>query len=306
MKSKLTTTTASADGLLLVDKPAGLSSHDVVAVARRALGEKRIGHGGTLDPFATGLLVLLLGRATRLLRFVPLEPKLYEATVRFGSETDTEDLTGTITAEAPRPRVSELIEAAQLLVGTIAQTPPAFSAKRVDGSRAYKLARRGQAPVLAPVSVRVYSLVCTPCEVADDGTVDRATLLVSCGSGTYIRSLARDLARSVGSVAHLEALRRTRLGPYKIDDAATMDDLAGGRARLRPAVDALEGYPRQLLSSDEVSRVSRGIDVAATVPGALAALTTALDGGEVLVSLGERRTGETGDRWQPRVVMRES
>ena len=143
-------TSAGTDGLLLVDKPAGVSSHDVVAAARRVTGESRIGHGGTLDPFATGLLVLLLGRATRLLQYLNDTPKVYEAQVRFGAETDTEDLLGAVVAEAPRPSREVLERARPSFVGTIIQVPPAYSAKRVDGQRAYALARAGHEVELAP------------------------------------------------------------------------------------------------------------------------------------------------------------
>ena len=255
------------DGLLLVDKPAGISSHDAVSVARRALGEKRIGHAGTLDPFATGLLVLLVGRATRLLRHLPHEPKRYDAVVRFGTETDTEDPQGAVTVAAPLPCVDALQAARRPLIGDIEQVPPAYSAKRVDGSRAYKLARQGLAPVLAPSHVHVDSIELDAFELDEAGGVSRCRMRVACGGGTYVRSLARDLARAAGSAAHLEALRRTDSGPFSVADATSVDDLKNGIVALRPAVDALPGYPRQTLTDDEVTRVTRGIDVAALVPG---------------------------------------
>jgi tRNA pseudouridine55 synthase len=297
------TTLPAVDGLLLVDKPAGVSSHDVVSVARRVLGEKRIGHAGTLDPFATGLLVLLVGRATRLLQHLPHEPKRYDAVVRFGTETDSEDLTGTVTREAALPDVPALETARQALIGDIAQVPPAYSAKRVDGTRAYKLARKGEVPDLKPVEVHVDDIVLDGFEMEGDRVV-RCRMHVVCGGGTYVRSLARDLARAAGTAAHLEALRRTDSGPFSVRNAVTLDALKEGAPVLGTALDALPGYPRQSLAPDDVARVVRGIDVAARVAGTHAALITASAAGDTLVCFAERRTSEVGDRWQPRVVMR--
>ncbi|MBP9106171.1 MAG: tRNA pseudouridine(55) synthase TruB, partial [Gemmatimonadaceae bacterium] len=145
----------STDVLLLVDKPAGLSSHDVVALARRALGTRKVGHGGTLDPFATGLLVLLAGRGTRLLQFVPSEPKVYEATIAFGTETDTDDGTGVVVREAPLPSALDVLGAIPALTGDLDQLPPAYSAKHVGGERAYAVARRGERPALVTSRVHV-------------------------------------------------------------------------------------------------------------------------------------------------------
>lgn len=290
-------TTPTVDGLLLVDKPAGVSSHDVVSLARRALGEKRIGHAGTLDPFATGLLVLLVGRATRLLPHLPGEPKVYEATIRFGAETDTEDLHGVVTREAPLPARDALLAALPALIGEIDQVPPAYSAKRIDGARAYDLARRGEEVVLKAVRIRVLRWEVL---TLDGDPVREAVVRITCGGGTYVRSLARDLARACGSAAHLTQLRRIRSGPFAVDDAQTVDELREGRARVRPALAALEGFPVQVLDEEQVTRIARGIDVAATVDGAWGALTNPDNG--VLVALAERRD----DRWQPRVVMREA
>lgn len=301
-RSMTTTRTAgTTDGLVLVDKPAGVSSHDVVNAARRALGEKRIGHGGTLDPFATGLLVLLVGRATRLLPHLPGDPKVYEALVRFGSETDTEDLLGTVTVEAPLPTRSAMLGALSAMCGTLKQVPPAYSAKRVDGRRAYDRARAGETVELAPVTVRVDRWEVLDLTLADDGEhVAEARVRITCGGGTYVRSLARDLARHCGSAAHLTELRRVRSGPFAVEDAVTIAMLRDGEVTARPALDALPGFPRQPLEDDDVARIVRGIDVPAGVDGAWGALTHAGTG--VLVALAERRD----DRWQPRVVMREA
>ncbi|MBM3908108.1 MAG: tRNA pseudouridine(55) synthase TruB [Gemmatimonadetes bacterium] len=296
----------ATDGLLLVDKPAGVTSHDVVNAARRALGEKRIGHGGTLDPFATGLLVLLVGRATRLLRWVHDEPKHYEATVRFGAETDTEDLGGTVTREAPLPARAALESAAATLIGEIDQVPPAYSAKRVGGRRAYDLAREGREVALAPVRVRIDALRLSAFAGTDDA-VSACRMDVTCGGGTYVRSLARDLARASGSAAHLTALRRTRAGIFDLARAIPFERLREGHAPLAPAIDALQGFPVQALTADEHALIVRGIDVASRVEGPFAALVDPVAGASspALVAFAERRPSERGDRWQPRVVMRD-
>jgi tRNA pseudouridine55 synthase len=303
MSREATTETGKGvDGLLLVDKPAGVSSHDVVNVARRRFGERRIGHAGTLDPFATGLLVLLLGRATRLAQYVNDEPKEYVGDIRFGAETETEDLLGAVTREAPLPAVDELKAIASRFVGRISQVPPAYSAKRIDGKRAYELARSGAEVELKAVDVQIHSLSFETF-AERDGRVSSCRMRVACGGGTYIRSLARDIARGVGSAAHLTSLRRERAGVFTLARSIPLERLREGEGTLAPAVDALEGFPVQPLSDDEVAKVARGIDVEARVEGRFAALVESRGSGE-LVAFGERRPSERGDRWQPRVVMR--
>jgi tRNA pseudouridine55 synthase len=296
-------TSGSADGLLLVDKPAGVSSHDVVLIARRVLGEKRIGHAGTLDPFATGLLVLLTGRATRLAQHINDEPKLYVADVKFGEETDTEDPLGTVTRTAPLPTRAALDAALPALIGRISQVPPAFSAKRIDGKRAYELARDGKAPDLKAVEVEVHSFAIETA-TEERGLVSACRIRVSCGGGTYIRSLARDLARSAESAAHLTSLRRQRAGVFDLSRSVSLERLKAGDGVLAPPIDALQGHPVQPLTQDEVEKIVRGIDVEARIPGTFAALIESKGAGD-LVAFAERRTSERGDRWQPRVVMRE-
>jgi tRNA pseudouridine55 synthase len=207
------------DGLLLIDKPAGLTSHDIVLIARRAYGQRSIGHLGTLDPFATGLLVLLLGKSTRLANFLDVEPKVYEALIRFGSETDTDDATGTVTRTAAAPEPEAMRAAIDSLTGSIFQTPPDYSAKSVDGQRAYKAARKGTPLALEPVSVAVHSW-----EIGET-TANSLFATVTCSGGTYIRALARDLGRGAGSAAHLESLRRIAMGTLHVRDAMTLDDL---------------------------------------------------------------------------------
>jgi tRNA pseudouridine55 synthase len=298
--------TPTVDGLLLVDKPAGVSSHDVVSLARRALGEKRIGHAGTLDPFATGLLVLLVGRATRLLPHLPGEPKVYEATIRFGAETDTEDLGGSVVREAPLPTRRAMLAAMPALTGAVSQVPPAYSAKRIEGRRAYDLARAGESVELKPVTIRVDRWEVLELRddvgriVEGDAPVREARVRITCGGGTYIRSLARDLARACGSAAHLTKLRRMRSGPFAADEAASLADLREARVTVRPALAALDGFPVQVLDDEEITRIVRGIDVPAHVAGAWGALTNGESG--ALVALAERQA----DRWQPRVVMHEA
>jgi tRNA pseudouridine55 synthase len=209
----------SPEGVVLVDKPAGVTSHDMVDAVRRACRERSVGHLGTLDPFATGLLVLLVGRATRLASFIDAEPKEYDATVQFGSETDTDDATGTVTRTAPPPEVSAVREALGRLTGEFEQTPPAYSAKQVGGRRAYQAARAGTALELAPVRVRVHEWR------VRELTPERLQATVTCAGGTYVRALARDLGRLTGSAAHLSALRRTRVGDFRVEQATTLEQL---------------------------------------------------------------------------------
>ncbi len=204
-----------------------MTSHDVVQQVRRIYAERSIGHLGTLDPFATGLLVLLLGRATRLANFLDMEPKVYEAVIAFGAETDTDDSTGTVIRRMPPPAEAAIREAVRSLTGTISQVPPAYSAKSVDGTRAYDAARRGEPLELQPVHVTVHNW-----EIRGIQSASLAAT-VTCSGGTYIRALARDLGRLTSSAAHLGALRRTRVGSFDVADAATLDRLADDRPRVR-------------------------------------------------------------------------
>jgi tRNA pseudouridine55 synthase len=283
---------ATTDGLLLVDKAAGMTSHDVVLAARRAFGESRIGHAGTLDPFATGLLVLLLGRATRLLPYLDGEPKVYQATIAFGRETDTDDLHGATVREADPPADDAVAAAIARLTGMLEQVPPAYSAKRVAGRRAYHAARAGIAVELPPVRVDVHAWH----DVSREGNELRAT--IECGGGTYIRALARDLGRLTGSAAHLAALRRVRSGAFRVEDAVDVEALRAGAATLRPALDALPTLPRVALAPDDAERVLRGIAVPRTCASERAALVDSRSGSLVALAEGVAQT------WQPRVVMR--
>ena len=283
---------STTDGLLLVDKPAGMTSHDVVLAARRAFGETRIGHAGTLDPFATGLLVLLLGRATRLLPHLDGVPKEYEAVIVLGRETETDDLHGAVVRTAPPPSDSAIADAVARLTGVLDQVPPIYSAKRVAGRRAYDAARAGMPFDLAPVRVEVYAWR----DVVRDG--DELRAIIACGGGTYVRALARDLGRLTGSAAHLGALRRTRSGPFRVEDAVTVDAVRDGRATLKPALDALPTIPHVALAPDDAERVLRGIAIPRTDDAPRAALVDSRTGSLLAFAEG------AGPSWQPRVVMR--
>ena len=277
--------------MLLVDKPAGITSHDVVSVARRALGERRIGHTGTLDPFATGLLVLLTGQATRLLPYVDGEPKEYEATIRWGRETDTDDATGEVTRESAGSPARERIDAAiATLTGRIEQVPPDYSAKQVGGRRAHAAARRGSPLALAAVPVHVHSWAVR--EHRDSET----DVTIVCGGGTYIRALARDLGRAANGAAHLSALRRTRSGPFDVSGASSFAELRDGRATLRSPREAIPSLPEQHVSPDDAARIARGMRVEAAFEGERAALVSEKG---ALLAIAER----SGSEWQPRVVL---
>ncbi len=250
-------------GILLVDKPEGPTSHDVVQRARRALGTRRVGHTGTLDPFASGLLLLCAGRATRLAELFHLLPKRYLADVELGLETTTHDRTG----DPAEPRGSwvevsreGLAKALAALTGELSQVPPAFSAKKLDGTRAHRLARAGTAVELPPVRVVVHSIevtVWSPPLVSLD-------LWVS--TGTYVRALARDLGRTLGCGAHLAGLRRTRIGPFDVSDGVRLDGpgapLDASRQDLLPARSALAWLPQRELSRPERVDVSHGRPIA--------------------------------------------
>lgn len=281
------------DGLLLVDKPAGVTSHDVVAMARRALGVRRVGHGGTLDPFATGLLVLLVGRATRLLPYLDGEPKVYAATIRLGIETDTDDGTGVVVRTAPAPARAAIERAMLGLTGEMEQVPPAFSAKHVGGQRAHAAARRGAPLALDAARVTVHSWTASAWR---DSEVD---VTVCCSGGTYVRALARDLGRAAESAAHLSALRRLRSGPFDVASACSAHDLRAGRAVVLAPLAAVPSMPVVRLDAQSVRQVRQGRDVAHDehMPGAPRAALA--DEAGALVAIAQR----DGDWWHPRTVL---
>jgi tRNA pseudouridine55 synthase len=255
-------------GVLVLDKPQGPTSHDLVAVARRQLGERRIGHCGTLDPMATGVLALAVGQATRLVQFLAAEEKHYDAVVTFGRDTNTYDATGDTVAESPdRPTRDAVVAALAGFRGTFAQVPPAYSAKKIGGVRAYHLARREDAATLdlKPVMVTVSQLEL----VAFDG--DRASLAMRVSAGFYVRSLAHDLGRALGMGATLEALRRTRAGAFGLEDAVTVETVATSSAaalaeRMIPLARLLPELPSLALTAAEAACARRGMDLA--LPGA--------------------------------------
>jgi tRNA pseudouridine55 synthase len=232
--------TAAPDGVLPIDKPLGWTSFDVVAVARRSLGAKRVGHGGTLDPLATGVLPLLVGSATKFADRLHTASKVYAALVTFGSETATDDREGAVTHEAAPPGLSleALDQALAPFRGELAQVPPAYAAVKVDGRPAYARARAGETVVLAARRITVERLAIASWEPP------ALRLLVVCSTGTYVRSLARDIGRAVGSAAHLGGLRRLAVGALTVDDALSVEALRAtphdpAWSRLREADDRI-------------------------------------------------------------------
>jgi tRNA pseudouridine55 synthase len=306
------------DGIIVIDKPEGLTSHDVVAAARRVLGEKRIGHTGTLDPLATGVLPLACGRATRLVRFLTASDKEYDATMLFGVTTDTLDVTGTETSRSNMaPSRDAVLAALAALSGESMQMPPAYSAKKVGGRRAYDLARRDEPVTLTAAPVRVSRL-----ELLEFGD-NRCRVLLTCSAGFYVRSLVRDVGERCGTGAALEALRRTRSGDFNLDEAVPLDALmptarrAGsaalrhaqgvpGRSRdeggppadvetlLIPMEKLLSGFPAVTVTSEGLARVSHGqqvraSDLVGSAPLGPAEWVRLLDGSGALVALGTPR-----------------
>ena len=272
--------TSGKDGLVIVDKPGGLTSHDVVARIRRLAGTRRVGHAGTLDPMATGILVVGVEKATRLLGYLTLTQKQYEATIRLGQSTSTDDAEGEVTFTASADGVcaavlsqDEISKAVAELTGEIQQVPPAVSAIKVDGQRAYKLTRAGAAPELKPRPVTVYEFAVTGVRPAGDLLDVDAT--VRCSSGTYIRALARDLGRKLGTGGHLTALRRTWVGGYGLDAARTLDQLAERFEVMPLAEAAAAAFPRRDLSADEARRLAHGGRLPVGPPGTGTASPTA-------------------------------
>jgi len=255
-------------GLVIVDKPAGMTSHDVVARIRRLAGTRRVGHAGTLDPMATGVLVVGVEKATRLLGYLSLTEKQYDATIRLGQSTSTDDAEGEITGTASAAGVSAetLAVAAASLTGEIQQVPPAVSAIKVAGQRAYRLTRAGAAPDLKPRPVTVHEFAVTA--MTRVGDLLDVEVTVRCSSGTYIRALARDLGHVLGTGGHLTRLRRTRVGGYGLDTAKTLGQLAERFEVLPLAQAAAAAFPRRDLSADEARRLAHGGRLAAAAaPG---------------------------------------
>jgi tRNA pseudouridine55 synthase len=283
----------AAPGFLLVDKPGGMTSHDVVARARRARGTRKIGHAGTLDPMATGLLVLGVEAATRLLTFVVGQDKTYEATIRLGATTDTDDADGRIetVTDASPVRSAALAAAIADLTGEISQVPRRVSAIKVDGRRAYDLARSGEEVVLAARTVTVLRFdVLDRRRVDADGSPTALDLdvVVDCTSGTYIRALARDLGAALGVGGHLTALRRTRVGPFAVGGAASVDGLEGATL-LTPAEAAAAVLPTIPVTEQEARDLRHGKRLSGAAARLAQSPAAAIDPAGALVGVVERR-----------------
>jgi tRNA pseudouridine55 synthase len=281
------------DGWLIIDKPPGLTSTDVVNRVRRAFDAQKAGHGGTLDPLATGVLPIAFGAATKTVPYVMDGTKLYRFTLKFGEARDTDDADGQVTGtSAHRPSDTEIVAALPAFRGTIQQTPPAYSAVKVAGERAYDMAREGRAPVLEPRAARVdrFDLVGRP-------DPDTAVFEVQSGKGVYMRSLARDLAVACGTLGHVAALRRLRVGPFAEAAAIPLDKIAGpdhtARASpdlLLPVATALADIPALAMTEAEATQLINGqaislVALMGRIPGAAdpeGGLARAMAGGRVI------------------------
>jgi tRNA pseudouridine55 synthase len=252
------------NGLVIVDKPAGWTSHDVVARLRRLAGTRRVGHAGTLDPMATGVLVVGVEKATRLLGHLALKEKTYEAVIRLGQSTNTDDAEGEITATASTAEVTEAAvhDAVIDLTGHIEQIPPQVSAIKVNGERAYRRARAGEEVALKARPVTVYAFAID--QVRRDGDLLDVTATITCSSGTYIRALARDLGAALGVGGHLTALRRTRVGPYDLSMAHTLDQLAEDFTVLPMDAAVAAAFPRVDVGAEDARRIAHGGRLPAT------------------------------------------
>ena len=308
-------------GALVIDKPEGITSHDVVTRVRRLAGTRRVGHAGTLDPFATGVLVVCIGRATRLAQFLVGLDKEYIATVRLGFATDTQDLTGkqiTPLRTSNKPSLEDLQKVLDQFTGEQLQTPPMYSAKKVDGERLYKAARAGREVARAPVTIVVHSIELPEILEEDgpvitkneDGTYD-FNVRVRCSSGTYVRTLANDIGERLELGAHLAALRRTAVGHFRITEARTLSELESMsrdevRAALVSPADMLTSSQTVSLSEERLKRVLNGRafqasqDEAALLEEQLTPLKLCDSTGK-LVAVGEYDQGE--QKVRPRVVL---
>jgi tRNA pseudouridine55 synthase len=274
----------AGSGLVVVDKPGGITSHDVVSRVRRLASTRKVGHAGTLDPMATGVLVVAVNRATRLLGQLTLADKRYDATIRLGAATTTDDAEGEVVARRSIDGLTEaaVVEALTAFVGDLDQVPSAVSAVKLDGKPAYARVRAGEEVVLPARRVTIHALVVTGVALPDVG------ISVHCSSGTYIRAIARDLGSALGVGGHLTHLRRTAVGPFTLEDARTLDDLEGHLA-VTPIADAARAsFPTRDLDEVQAAhvRVGRRIDIALDATTALFA-----PGGEFLALY---RAGEDG------------
>jgi tRNA pseudouridine55 synthase len=286
-------------GLLVIDKPTGPTSHDIVNVVRRGTQIRKVGHTGTLDPYASGVLLILLGSATRLAEYLLEVDKEYLATIRFGSATSTFDAAGRVTATRPFTFREETLEAKmQTFIGERLQVPPIYSAIKVGGRKAYDLARRGEEVDLTPRKVHIYELALLRWESPN------AVVRVRCSRGTYIRSIAHDIGEAMGSHAHLVTLRRIRLGPFSVERATPLEELKrrfleGTWEKIAmPASAILEGWATVQLSVEEAEKLRNGIAIPAP-EGATGRARAITPDGELLAVVEVDPEAKT---WQPRKV----
>jgi tRNA pseudouridine55 synthase len=279
------------DGLVVVDKSAGWTSHDVVAKLRGVFGQRRIGHAGTLDPDATGVLLVGLGRVTRCLRFLQDAPKTYRSTFAFGVATDTLDAAGAVLERAPMSLTRDEVEQrARSFVGTIQQVPPMVSAVKVGGRRLHELARRGVEVERAARTVQVTRF---DLESFEPGPYPTATFEIDCSSGTYVRVLAADLGSSLGGHAHVSSLRRLAIGPFDLNDAHTLEEIEARRAEvLCTPAEAMRALPRVVVDGEMARAVAHGATFSAVAlvgPDAGPGPFAVLDSGGELLAVYERR-----------------
>jgi tRNA pseudouridine55 synthase len=318
----------SGDGVLVIDKPEGLTSHDVVARVRKILGTRRVGHAGTLDPFATGVLVVCVNRATRLAQFLTGDDKEYVATMRLGVATDTGDLTGTPktpVTDAAHVTSNKVKETFSRFLGPIKQIPPMYSAKKVGGVKLYEMARRGEEIERAPIAVEIKNLeLLHPAGDSGRGQANARTapaefsFRVVCSSGTYIRTLAEEIGATLGVGAHLTRLRRTRSGSLSLDDAVTLEELAdlsrsGRRDQVMRSMADVIAMPAVQIGPEDRKRVSHGRSIEHPAEGpdkeaeggranyANGALAKLCDKKNQLIAIAEFDSVQT--LWRPRVVL---
>ncbi len=287
-------------GLLNLNKPAGVTSRDVVNRVQRLVKPHKVGHAGTLDPLACGVLVVCLGPATRLIEYVQRMPKRYLATFLLGRQSETEDTEGIVTelVDAPVPTESQIRAALPSFIGTIQQLPPAFSALKVEGKRAYELARQGETPDLKPRPIEVYSIDLI------EYSYPQLTLDIRCGSGTYVRSLGRDIARTLGTEAVMSALSRTEIGPFHLSNALSGDDISPQSIdrSILPPQSALGTLPTLAVSEQQEAFLRNGRQIIRpatfTLPGGQEEVALLTSTGRLLAIVVP--AGPT--HWQPKIV----
>jgi tRNA pseudouridine55 synthase len=304
MNDNLVDVRNAISGVLVVDKPVGLTSHDVVQIIRKGTNIRRAGHTGTLDPRASGVLVVLLGPAVRLSEYVSASDKRYQAILRLGASTDTYDADGRVVSSAPAEHISEteFDEALQTFVGEIEQMPPPYSAVKVKGRKAYEMAREGEEVELSPRKIKVYSLELL------EWALPEAVIDVYCSSGTYVRSLAHDLGMKLGCGAHLVGLRRTKSGRFTLRDAVPLRKLREAFENgtwyqfLIPAAEALTDWPALELTQDQVEALRHGHRIAAE-SGSPQQACGVSEMGELVALLS---LDPDNNQWQPKKVFFQS